>query len=169
MKWPIGFGETLIDGVYCDIGQPVNGVSSTVNGTDSLPDAERGKEWDMGNGNGKGEVLEPAPEPQHPLNYARKMVEILAMPETTANLRAIEAAITAESSFTGMSLEDTSQALATAAMNARRQGVELNKFWFEDTKWRNGNGKRASSKAQQHVDEVVANCEAAKRMVRLDH
>jgi hypothetical protein len=97
---------------------------------------ERGMEGERFNGNGKGEIEIP----QHPLNYARRIVEVLGMPQTSSNLRVVEASLTAEAQFTGSSLEDSARAMTASAMQARTQGLAIDKFWFEDTKWRNGNG-----------------------------
>jgi hypothetical protein len=101
----------------------------------------------------EGEVEKSKAAPGlHPLQYAHKMIQMLAMPSTQANMRAIEAALTAEVQFTGMSLEEAAQAIARHATIARTNGASIDKFYFEDTKWRNGNGsKRKPSPVEERV------------------
>jgi hypothetical protein len=103
---------------------------------------------------------------KHPLaNASAKMIQILAMPDTRANKEVIAAGIVAESQDTGSSLEEASQSIANHAMRARKSGVPVDKFWFEDTKWRNGNGtKRQTSAVHDRVNgnrEVLADLAAA--------
>lgn len=86
-------------------------------------------------------------------------------PVSAGNLAAVEAGITAEAAFSGRSLEETSEAIAHAALDDQRRGVALNKFYFEDAKWRqdgaNGNGRKLTQ-AERALDA----CERAKANIR---
>jgi hypothetical protein len=96
---------------------------------------------------------------QPPLNCARRLMEILSLPQTPGFLRTVEAAIVAEAGFCDMSPADAAQQISTHAMEFRRKEGNLDKFYFEDTKWRNGNGNRKSqpSKAERRTDIIDAN------------
>lgn len=98
-------------------------------------------------------VIEPVkengetPEGLHPLQYAAKLMEEIGMPDTFANKRAVEAGITAEVKG-GRSLPATYEFLLALALDARGRSEPVDKFWFEDTKWRNsrnGNSKTSTS------------------------
>jgi hypothetical protein len=117
--------------------------------TEQLPVA-LGREGEM---EGKGEA-EPA---LHPLHYAHKMIQVLSIPSTQANMRAIEAALTAECQFTGTSLEDCAQAISDHAMRARAQGSAIDKFYFEDTKWRSNGSRKQTSAAVERVNRNRGN------------
>ncbi len=83
---------------------------------------------------------------------ATKIVQLLGMTETETNLRIVEAGLTAEIRYTGQSPEDAAQLIARAASKDRDDGVAINKFYFEDTKWRTPNGGR--NKADQQFDRI---------------
>lgn len=90
---------------------------------------------------------ENPPENLHPLNYARKLLEDLCFPATPDNLRIVGAAVEAEikSGKTGPSAYEF---ILAGAKDARDEGLELNRFFFADAKYRaenRKNGHRASN------------------------
>lgn len=93
----------------------------------------------------------------HPLHFAHKMIQVLSIPNTQANMRAIEAALSAECQFTGSSLEECAQAISDHAMRARAQGSAIDKFYFEDTKWRSNGSRKQTSAAVERVNRNRGN------------
>ena len=107
---------------------------------------------------GKGREVEGEAEPAlHPLHFAHKMIQVLSIPNTQANMRAIEAALSAECQFTGSSLEECAQAISDHAMRARAQGSAIDKFYFEDTKWRSNGSRKQTSAAVERVNRNRGN------------
>jgi hypothetical protein len=105
---------------------------------------------------------------------ALRTVQLLGMAETQTNLRIVEAALAAEIRYTGRSPEDAAQEIAKSAISDRENGVPINKFYFEDTKWRTPNGGR--NKAEQQFDRInrareraIENIKARSRPQDLDH
>jgi DNA-binding MarR family transcriptional regulator len=94
-----------------------------------------------------------------------RIVQLLGMPETQANLRIVEAAIKAEIQYAGRSPDDAVSVIAGAAINDRDKGVPINKFWFEDAKWRALNGGR--NKAEQQFDRINRARERAIENIRV--
>jgi hypothetical protein len=80
------------------------------------------------------------PADLHPLNYAAKLLEEIRFPQTQTNLRTIAEAVKAVMSE-GKTGAEACDFLIGKAKEAQGDGIELNKFWFEDAKWRS-NGKR---------------------------
>ena len=77
-----------------------------------------------------------------------RIVQMLGMPETPANLRIVEAAVRAEVQYAGRSPDDAVNLIAGAAIKDGDVGVPINKFWFEDAKWRTPNGGRNKPETQ---------------------
>jgi hypothetical protein len=76
------------------------------------------------------------PEPPGSSDLALKMIQVLALPNTVGKLKIIEAAIVAEAAFRECSPEDAAQAITQHAMEDRRRGVAIDRWYFEETKWR---------------------------------
>ena len=105
---------------------------------------------------------------------ALRTVQLLGMTETQTNLRIVEAALTAEIRYTGRSPEDAAQEIAKAAISDREDGIPINKFYFEDTKWRTPNGGR--NKAERQFDRInrareraIENIKARSHPQDMDH
>jgi hypothetical protein len=105
---------------------------------------------------------------------ALRLIQLLGMPETQHNLRNVEDALLAEVRYTGESPEDAAHVIARAAVNQREKGTQINKFWFEDARWRTSNGGR--NKAEQQFDRInqareraIENIRARSRSQNLDH
>jgi hypothetical protein len=93
---------------------------------------------------------------------AARMIEVLSLASTSANFSVIAAAITAESDFAGIPLEEAAQAIADHAMRARTQGVAIDRFYFEDTKWRH----KHKSKSEVATDEFAQRIEREREILR---
>src|SRR5208282_1224626 len=92
----------------------------------------------------KGEVKAP-PENFHPLQHAARLAEMIGLPQTTTNMRTVSEAIRSEAQFTGRTMEAVCETLAAKIRDDRDEGIPIDKFYFEDAKWRNGNGKQSSA------------------------
>jgi len=98
---------------------------------------------------------------------AVRVMEMIGMPITTGNQSRVEAGIVAEAKFSGRDIEETARAIAHAALDDQRRGVAINKWYFEDTKWRqggSGNGRKLTQ-AERALDA----CEQAKANIRRRH
>lgn len=94
------------------------------------------------------------PDNLHPMNYAAKIIQDLQMPHTPMNIRSIAAAIEAEHKA-GKPLPSAYEFVLAGALDARDHGISVDKFLFEDQKYksenrRNGNG----SKRTQALDRI---------------
>jgi hypothetical protein len=100
---------------------------------------------------GEGEVevereREAPPESFHPMQYAIKLLEMIGLPQTTTNCRTVAEAIRSEAQFTGREMEAVCETLAAKIRDDRDEGVPIDKFYFEDAKWRR-NGKQPAISA----------------------
>lgn len=86
-----------------------------------------------------------------PRQTAERVIAILALPATAGNLGMVEAALVAESDYTGQSLEEAANFLTNAAIEDRKNGIPINKFYFEDAKFRDrgANVRSRIGKAEQ--------------------
>lgn len=103
-----------------------------------------------------------------------RMVQMLGMPATQTNIRIVEAAVRAEVQYAGRSPDDAVNLIAGAAINDRGVGVPINKFWFEDAKWRSPNGGRNKPDTQfdrinRARESAIESIKARSRTEDLDH
>jgi hypothetical protein len=77
---------------------------------------------------------------EQPYKFARCVIQILGIPATGRNLEVIEQSIRAEAAYAGLSLTEAANRITKAAIEDRSNGKPIDKFYFEDTKWRNSNG-----------------------------
>jgi hypothetical protein len=95
----------------------------------------------------------------------RKMIAMLGLPVTDSNRRMIEAAVLAETSYTGQSAEESAELIAKCAIRDRNNGIAINKFYFEDAKWRQARGQngRLSKAEQRKLDNLEVNARVKQR------
>ena len=99
---------------------------------------------------------------------ARQMIAMLGLPVTDSNRRMIEAALIAETDYTGQSLPEAAELIAKAAISDRDRGIPINKFYFEDAKWRHsrasgGHNGRLSRAEQRKLDNLEVNARVKQR------
>jgi hypothetical protein len=106
-----------------------------------------------------------------PLNsrtLAEKVVALLSIPATDNNLKMVQAALEAEKGYTGQPLEEVAGLIAQSAIEDRKHGIPINKFYFEDTKWRHdrkAGARYGINKAEQRkLDNLEANAIAKQRL-----
>jgi len=102
------------------------------------------------------------------LKSARQMIALLGLPVTDSNRRMIEAALVAETDYTGQSLPEAAELIAKAAIADRDRGIAINKFYFEDAKWRHsrfpgGLNGRLSRAEQRKLDNLEVNARVKQR------
>jgi hypothetical protein len=122
-----------------------------------IPEAEGERER---NGNGKGEAASPAPAPTnalggspsenprddlHPLQYSSRLLQEIGLPETRSNNTIVAAAITALTRE-GKTVAAAYEFLSAKAKAAQAEGMELNRFWFEDGGWKGTGGTNGKSR-----------------------
>jgi hypothetical protein len=144
-------------------------VTDTCTTTLFIPQAE-------GERNGKGTEGEAAtphapsedravgghpPSDLHPLQYASRLLQELGMPETKGNSTIVGASIAALIRE-GRNSAAAYEFLLARAKDARDEGVELDKFWFEDAKWKS-NGR---SNGKPNIGQIVEREQAILRARR---
>jgi hypothetical protein len=70
------------------------------------------------------------------VDYATKLLEELGIPATFPNKTSVAEAIAAVVKQHGKSSAAAFEFLLAAAKRAQDEGTEVNKFWFEDARWR---------------------------------
>jgi hypothetical protein len=112
--------------------------------------------------------------PVTPRGLANKVVAILGLPASDNNLRMVQAALIADEAYTGQSLQEVAERITQSAMEDRKSGVAINKFYFEDARWRQdrrSSSKYGTNKAEQRkLDNLEANARFKERLrERLRH
>lgn len=91
---------------------------------------------------------------------ARQIVQDLSLPATTNLISIIAAAVLAEADYKGMSIEEAAGTITQAAVDDSHEGVPIDKFYFEDTKWRSrgrtGKGRKQFARIKRARDEAHA-------------
>ena len=116
-------------------------------------------------------VITKTPQPSA-ADLAKEFCQDGGIPQTPANLAAVAAAITAESSFVGLPLPEAAQKLAAHVTRDRDGGVSINRFYFEDAKWRNSPAGGFRTRLEEELEisaemrrreHVVGNCQGCGR------
>jgi hypothetical protein len=89
------------------------------------------------------------------LQYAGRLLQELGMPETKGNSTIVGASISALVRE-GRSGPAAYEFLLAKAKDAREEGVELDKFWFEDAKWKSNGGRNGKPSIGQIVEREQA-------------
>jgi len=93
---------------------------------------------------------------------AKKIAVELGLPETTAFISTIAAALKAEVKYAGLDLEQVTAQIKHSAAEDRRRGIQIDKFYFEDVKWRS-NG-RVSKAEQRKLNNLEVNARVKQRL-----
>jgi hypothetical protein len=80
---------------------------------------------------------------------AKLVMEMCGLPEIGGGLVYVEAAVLAESKFSGMEIEDAAKHVAECALRDQRKGVVLTRFYFRDAKWRSNGGQNNSASSER--------------------
>lgn len=118
--------------------------------------------------NMQNEVEQAGSAPDEHRKSARRILDMFGLPVLEGNLRAIEAAVIAEAAYTGQSPQEAAELIARAAIQDRDNGVPINKFYFEDAKWRQDRRlsvRYGTNKAEQRkLDNLEANARVKQRL-----
>jgi DNA-binding transcriptional regulator YhcF (GntR family) len=85
---------------------------------------------------GERQKRSPRPETLNIPRLAEKVIGILSLTNSISKKKIIEASIVAEASHCGFSVEDAAQAITQYALRDGRRGLAIDRWYFEDTKWR---------------------------------
>jgi hypothetical protein len=106
-------------------------------------------------------------ENKNPTQKAHELVlTMFGMPATTSNLSRVKAAIEAEAVYTGRSIQEAAQAITNSAIRDRENGIPIDKFYFEDAKWRHGgrSSVRVNKAEQRKLDNLEINARVKQRL-----
>jgi hypothetical protein len=90
--------------------------------------------------------------------FALQILKGLAIPDTKNLISTVAASVRAEMRYTGLTAEAVAQRITEATLEARRNGERIDRFYFENTKWRDGNG--SAGRTGTAVDRVNRNRES---------
>ncbi len=100
----------------------------------------------------RGESVESFPQeplPQDQLVAARRVIELLGIPKTDAKVALLRTAIEAEVAFLGCEVPEAADGIYQAAKRDRARGVLLDRWYFEDAKWRTDVGSPVDQKTRE--------------------
>lgn len=116
------------------------------------------REWKGGEG-GPAPLVEPTPDGLHPMQYATRLMEELEMPDTRGNKHAVTSAIEVVIR-SGKSPPSAYEFLLAQAKDAQDRGEVIDKFWFEDSKWKPAPARMPRRKGR-NLDELYGADEKA--------
>jgi predicted transcriptional regulator len=93
---------------------------------------------------------------------ARQILGDLALPDTNNLVSTVTASLKAEVKYTGFPVEKAAELITSAAIEDRRRGVAIDRFYFEGVKWRS-NG-RVSKAEQRKLDNLEVNARVKQRL-----
>jgi hypothetical protein len=99
---------------------------------------------------------------------AQGIIEYLSLTATNTLTSVVTAAVKAELRYAGLSVEEAAASITRAASEDRQKGMRIDKFYFEDAKWRNhgrpGKGQQQFERIKRARDEAHAIIDA-----QMDH
>ncbi len=93
---------------------------------------------------------------------ARRIVKDVHLPETNPNISAIAAAVKAEAAYTQSSVEEVVAVITGAALDDRRRGIAIDRFYFEGVKWRSH--VRVNKAEQRKLNNLEVNARVKQRL-----
>jgi hypothetical protein len=101
---------------------------------------------------------------------AEQIVDELHLPATKSLISTVTAAVKAEVAHRGLSTEKIAALIISAAREDGGRGIQIDRFYFENTKWRNGNGTgQGKGTAERNLDAAINARNSARRALGLDH
>jgi len=88
---------------------------------------------------------------------AEHLLDGINLPLINNLILTVMATLKAEAKDTGLGLEQAAAKIATAATQDRRKGIPIDRFYFENMKWRNGNAGHRPSASQQRSERTKQN------------
>ena len=93
---------------------------------------------------------------------ARQIVKDLDLPATNNLISTVTASIKAEATYTRLPVEKVPALITNAAVEDRRRGIAIDRFYFEGVKWRSN--VRVSKAEQRKLDNLEVNARVKQRL-----
>jgi hypothetical protein len=93
---------------------------------------------------------------------AERILDDINLPPTNNVITTVTAALKAEAKDRELGLEETAALITTAAIEDRRRGTEINRFYFENCKWRSNAG--VSKAERRKLDNLEVNARVKQRL-----
>jgi len=93
----------------------------------------------------------------HPLSLAMGLLERIELPATKGLMQVVAASIEVVGKSRGLTHAAATDLLLEKARTARRAGVRVDRFWFEDGKYREDEHGRSVNQAEQRQSDAVRN------------
>jgi DNA-binding transcriptional ArsR family regulator len=93
---------------------------------------------------------------------AQEILENLNLPVTNSLISTVTAAVKAEVRDTRLSVDEVTARITNAAIGDRGRGVPIDRFYFENVKWRSN--AKASRAEQRKLDNLEVNARAKQRL-----
>lgn len=93
---------------------------------------------------------------------AERILDKINLPPTNNVVVTVMAALKAEAKDRELDLEETAALITTAAIEDRRRGIEINRFYFENCKWRSNAG--VSKAERRKLDNLEVNARVKQRI-----
>jgi len=94
---------------------------------------------------------------------AGQIVEALHLPATNSLVVTVKAAVKAEASYTKRKIEEVQDLITNAAIDDRQRGITIDRFYFENVKWRSN---ASTSKAEKRKLDNLAASARARELLR---
>jgi hypothetical protein len=93
---------------------------------------------------------------------AERILDEINLPPTNNLVGIVTAALKAEGKDRRLGLEETAAEITTSAISDRHKGVEINRFYFENCKWRSNAG--VSKAERRKLDNLEVNARVKQRI-----
>jgi len=93
---------------------------------------------------------------------AERIIDSVNLPPSHHLTTTVVAALKVEARDIGRSLPETADSIIASAIDDRRKGVEINKWYFENCKWRSN--ARVSKAEQRKLDNLEVNARVKQRL-----
>ena len=80
------------------------------------------------------------------LQSAKRLMEICGIPSIGGNLKTVKAALKSEALYLRVSIPEAARGIVDGIMRDRKRGIEINTFYFQDTKWRSDGTSKSNRK-----------------------
>jgi hypothetical protein len=93
---------------------------------------------------------------------AKRILEEINLPPINHVITSVTAALKAEAKDRELGLEDTAALITTAAIDDRRRGTLIDRFYFDNCKWRSN--ARATKAEQRKLNNLEVNARVKQRI-----
>jgi len=104
------------------------------------------------------------PEGLTQVEYGRRLLDDLGLP-ASGNLVVVAQTISADAKKFGISKAESFEVIRRQALSDQEAGIEINRFYFTDAKFRTKAGRNGNNRAQQRQTDTINAVEEAKRIM----